>query len=212
VIHWDDEPLMWDDSQGLVAVGGDLEPQSLLGAYRRGIFPWYNEGDPLLWWSPDPRTIFPLDQFHVSRRLARVVRQQKYRITINQAFPEVMRACALRLEGTWITDDMFHAYCELHRLGHAHSVEAWLEKDLVGGVYGVAVGGFFAAESMFHFESNAGMVALVKLVQRLQARGFILLDTQMPTEHTRGLGAVDIPREEYLRRLKKALQVSSTVE
>jgi leucyl/phenylalanyl-tRNA--protein transferase len=209
VIHWDDEPLLWDDPQGLVAVGGDLEPESLLGAYRRSLFPWYNEGDPILWWSPDPRTIFEFDQFHISSRLARVVRQQKFRITINQAFTQVMRACALRIEGTWITDDMLQAYCELHRLGHAHSIEAWAEDGLTGGIYGVAIGGFFAAESMFHFESYAGMVTLVHLVERLKSRGFMLLDTQMPTEHTRSLGAIDIPRSEYLQRLKKALQVKA---
>jgi leucyl/phenylalanyl-tRNA--protein transferase len=201
---------MWDDPQGLVAVGGDLEPESLLGAYRRGLFPWYNEGDPILWWSPDPRTIFEFDQFHISRRLARVVRQRKYRITINQAFAQVMRACALRVEGTWITDDMLQAYCELHRLGHAQSVEAWSEAELVGGIYGVAIGGFFAAESMFHFESYAGMLTLVHLVERLKSRGFMLFDTQMPTEHTRSLGAIDIRRDEYLRRLKKALQVKAS--
>ena len=210
MIHWDDEPLVWNDPQGLVAVGGDLEPESLLGAYRRGLFPWYNEGDPILWWSPDPRTIFELDKFRISRRLARVVRQKKFRITVNQAFTQVMRACALRIEGTWITDDMLQAYCELQRLGHAHSIEAWNEDELVGGIYGVAIGGFFAAESMFHFESYAGMVTLVHLVERLKSRGFVLLDTQMPTEHTRSIGAIDIPRDAYLRRLKKALQVKAS--
>src|SRR5688572_2172848 len=192
MVHWDDEPLMWDDPQGLVHIGGDLEPETLLGAYRRGIFPWFNEEDPYLWWSPDPRSIFPLETFHVSRRLARVIRQGKFRVTINRAFRDVMQCCALRPEGTWVTRDMLEAYTELHRLGHAHSLEAWREGRLVGGVYGVAIGGFFAAESMFHFETYAGMVALVHLVKRLKSRDFVLFDTQMATDHTRSLGAVDI--------------------
>jgi leucyl/phenylalanyl-tRNA--protein transferase len=210
VVYWDDEVLMWEDPQGLVAVGGDLDVETLLGAYRRGIFPWYNEGDPILWWSPDPRTIFEFDRFYISRRLARLVRSERFTITINRAFVEVMRGCAVREEGTWITSDMLEAYTELNRRGFAHSVEAWRGTELAGGVYGVAIGGFFAAESMFHFQSNAGMAALVALVRRLQSRGYQLLDTQMPTEHTRLLGAVDIPREVYLQRLEKALQVQAT--
>jgi len=209
MVHWDDEPLMWDDPQGLVHIGGDLEPESLLGAYRRGFFPWFNEEDPYLWWSPDPRAIFPLEDFHISRRLARVVRQGRFTITVNKAFRHVMRACSLRVEGTWVTSDMLEAYTRLHELGHVHSVEAWLGGQLVGGVYGVALGGFFAAESMFHFESNAGMVALVHLVARLKSRGFSLFDTQMATDHTRSAGAIDIPRGEYLRRLKAALKLKT---
>jgi leucyl/phenylalanyl-tRNA--protein transferase len=209
MVHWDDEPLMWDDPQGLVYIGGDLQPESLLGAYRRGIFPWFNEGDPYLWWSPDPRTIFPLESFHVSRRLTRIVRQRRFQITMDKAFPNVMQACSLRDEGTWITTDMFEAYTTLHRLGHAHSLEAWREGRLVGGVYGVTLGGFFAAESMFHFEPYAGMVALVHLVERLKTRGFTLFDTQMATDHTRGLGAVDVPRSEYMQKLKSALKVDT---
>lgn len=209
MIHWDDEPLTWDDPHGLLAVGGDLEPESLLEAYRRGIFPWYSDGDPYLWWSPDPRTIFELDSFHISRRLARVIRQGKFTITLNRAFREVMHSCSLREEGTWITQDMLDAYCELHQLGHAHSVEAWLQEQLVGGVYGISIGGFFAAESMFHFETHAGMVALAHLIERLKQRGYLLLDTQMPTDHTRTLGAIDIPRDQYLQRLQKALHVET---
>lgn len=208
MVDWDDEPLMWDDPYGLLFIGGDLEPESLLGAYRRGIFPWFNEDDPILWWSPDPRAVFDFETLHFSKRLLRVVRQQKFIITINRAFSDVMRHCAQRDEGTWITSDMFEAYNELHRLGHAHSVEAWLGNELAGGVYGVAVGGLFAAESMFHQQNDAGMVALVALARRLQEKGFLLFDTQMATDHTRLLGAVDIPRTEYLTRLDQALQVA----
>ncbi len=205
MVDWDSEPLMWDDPYGLVYIGGDLHPDSLLAAYRRGIFPWFNEDDPLLWWSPDPRAIFEFDKIHFSKRLLRTVRQGRYRTTMNCQFAGVMRACSDREEGSWITDDMFEAYCELHRLGHAHSVESWNGDELVGGIYGVAVGGLFAAESMFHRETDAGMVAMVKLVEHLQSRGYILLDTQMATDHTRILGAIDIPRDNYRRRLERAV-------
>ncbi len=198
---------MWDDPHGLVFMGGDLEPETLLEAYRRGIFPWFNEDDVYLWWSPDPRSIFEFETIHFSKRLLRTVRQQKFDITINQAFPTVMGGASLRPEGTWITGDMFMAYCELHELGYAHSVEAWRDGKLAGGIYGVAVGGFFAAESMFHFETDAGMVAMVHLVQHLQKQGFTLLDTQLATEHTRRLGAVDIPRREYLKRVQDAVKL-----
>lgn len=205
MVDWDDEPLMWDDPHGLVYIGGDLEPETLLAAYQRGIFPWFNDDDPFLWWSPDPRAIFEFETIHFSRRLLRLVRQQRFTITCNQAFPEVMRCCSARDEGTWITDDMYDAYVDLHRLGHAHSVEAWQNDILVGGIYGVAIGGFFAAESMFHRVTDAGMVAMASLVQRLVAHGFTLLDTQMATDHTRLLGAIDIPRDEYLQRLTDAI-------
>ncbi len=205
MVAWDDELLMWDDPNGLVFIGGDLEPDSLMGAYRRGIFPWFNEDDPFLWWSPDPRSIFDFDTIHFSKRLLRTVRQKKFVVTVDLAFPYVMQAASIRPEGTWITDNMYEAYCELHRLGHAHSVEAWLNNELVGGIYGVAVGGFFAAESMFHFETDAGMVAMVRLVEHLRERGFSLLDTQMATDHTRKIGAFDVPRDEYLDMLESAI-------
>jgi len=209
MVDWDDEPLMWDDPYGLVFIGGDLEPDSLLGAYRRGIFPWFNDDDPYLWWSPEPRSIFEFETLHFSKRLRRIIRQEKFKVTINQAFADVMQRCSLRDEGTWITPDMYHAYCQLHALGHAHSVETWSEGQLVGGVYGVAVGGLFAAESMFHTVNDAGMVALAVLTDRLQVRGFTLFDTQMATDHTRKLGAVDIPRTEYLLRLDQALSIAA---
>ena len=198
MVDWDDEPLMWDDPYGLVFIGGDLEPDSLLGAYRRGIFPWFNDDDPFLWWSPEPRSIFQFEALHFSRRLMRVVRQERFTVTINQAFPDVMKNCAQREEGTWITPDMYEAYCELSELGHAHSVETWRDCVLVGGVYGVAIGGFFAAESMFHQETDAGMVALYALTQRLLKRGFTLFDTQMATDHTRNLGLSIFPARSIL--------------
>jgi leucyl/phenylalanyl-tRNA--protein transferase len=194
------------DEHGLVAVGGDLRPTTLLRAYRNGIFPWFNEGDPILWWSPEPRAIFAFERFCLSRRLLRTIRAGKFRLTIDQAFGDVMRGCADR-EQTWINADMIDAYTRLHRLGFAHSIEAWLGDELAGGVYGIAIGGLFAGESMFHRVRDASKVALTYLVEYLQVRGFVLFDTQVITEITARLGAVEIPRVEYLARLKKALQV-----
>jgi leucyl/phenylalanyl-tRNA--protein transferase len=198
------------DEYGLVAVGGDLRPATLLDAYRCGLFPWYDESMPVCWWSPDPRAILPLDGLHVSRRLARTIRSGRFAVTVNRDFAGVMHGCADRAEGTWITPDMLAAYLRLHLLGHAHSIEAWLGGDLAGGVYGVALGGFFAAESMFHWRTDASKVALAALVDRLRARGFALLDIQLLTPHTARMGAVEIPRPEYLQRLKDALELDVT--
>ncbi len=194
------------NSEGLVAVGGDLSVQRLLLAYRSGIFPWTVA--PITWWSPDPRAIFELDSFHVSRSLGRVLRQQRFEITRDQAFVEVMKGCAAPARGrrsTWITPDFLAAYEDLHRAGHAHSVESWQGKRLAGGVYGVALGGLFAGESMFHRASDASKVALYFLVQHLRAHGFDLFDIQMLTPITRQLGGKNIPRTEYLERLAVAL-------
>jgi leucyl/phenylalanyl-tRNA--protein transferase len=193
------------DARGLVAVGGDLRPETLLAAYRRGVFPWYEEGLPVCWWSPDPRAVMPLGALHVSRRLARTIRSGRFAITVNRDFAGVIRGCADRAEGTWVTRDMIAAYERLHTMGHAHSVEAWQGDSLAGGVYGVAVGGLFSAESMFRRVSDASKVALAALVERLGARGFTLLDVQMLTEHTARVGAIEIPRSEYLRRLQGAV-------
>lgn len=198
------------DEQGLVAVGGDLSPHRLLQAYRQGIFPWYDDSYPICWWSPDPRAIFDIHNFHVSRRLRRTLRSGRFTVTINRAFGGVIRGCADREEGTWITRDMIAAYERLHRLGHAHSVEAWHGHELAGGIYGVALGGFFAGESMFYRCTDASKVALTGLVAQLCARGFVLFDTQMVTAHTDRLGALEIPRVEYLARLREALAVPVT--
>lgn len=201
----------WAEQVGLVAVGGDLRPGRLLATYRHGVFPWYNEGEPIHWWSPDPRAVFELDGLRVSRRLGRTVRSGRFRLTVDEDFAGVIRGCADRPgDGTWITAEMTAAYEELHRLGHAHSVEAWHDARLAGGVYGVTVGGLFAGESMFSRVRDASKVALVHLVERLRARGFQLFDIQMLTEHTARLGAVAIPRAEYLRRLRRALECPVT--
>jgi leucyl/phenylalanyl-tRNA--protein transferase len=193
------------DEHGLVAIGGDLKPKNLLKAYRSGVFPWFGEGDPVLWWSPDPRAIFELDGLHISRRLARTLRSGRFELTIDRDFAGVIRGCADREEGTWLTGDMIAAYETLYRLGYAHSVETWQGDALAGGIYGVALGGFFAGESMFHRVRDASKVALAYLIDHLRQRGFQLFDIQMVTDHTTRLGAVEIPRAEYLERLRRAL-------
>jgi leucyl/phenylalanyl-tRNA--protein transferase len=196
------------DEHGLVAVGGDLAPARLLAAYRAGIFPWYGDDTPILWWSPDPRAVIELDGLHVSRRLARTVRSGRFKVTFDHAFAEVMAGCGDREEGTWITPEMHEAYGRLHALGHAHSVEVWHRGELAGGVYGVTIGGMFAGESMFSRVPDASKVALVHLLARLRERGFTLFDIQYLTPHTARLGGVEMPRAEYLRRLKKTLSLS----
>lgn len=203
-------PIAFDpeaaDADGLVAVGGDLRPERLLTAYRSGVFPWFSEETPILWWSPDPRAIFELDGLHVSRRLARAIRSGRFHVSVNQAFGAVVRGCAHRPgEGVWITPAMIRAYEELHRLGWAHSVEVWQAGELAGGLYGVAIGAFFAGESMFHRARDASKVALAWTVERLRQRGFVLFDIQFLTEHTASLGAVEVSRREYLARLTKSL-------
>ena len=193
---------------GLVAVGGDLSPERLLSAYRQGIFPWYSENQPILWWSLDPRGIIPLEGFYAGSTLRKVLKQKIFEIRINTAFEDVMRACAVRPDGSesgWIMEEMISAYTKLHQLGFAYSVESWRNKKLVGGVYGIAIGGLFAAESMFYQESNASKAALAALVERMKERGFTLLDCQMVTEITKRMGAIEISRAEYLRKLEKAL-------
>jgi leucyl/phenylalanyl-tRNA---protein transferase len=191
---------------GLVAWGGDLNLERLLLAYRSGIFPWTEK--PITWWSPDPRAILELDKLHVSRSLGRTLRRGKFVTTLDRAFDAVMEGCAsARSSGdqTWITPAFRSAYGALHRKGHAHSVECWHEGELVGGVYGVSVGGLFAAESMFHRMDDASKVALHALVERLRSGGFSLLDIQVATAATVRLGATVIPRETYLERLAKAV-------
>ena len=195
---------------GCLAAGGDLEPGTILAAYRNGIFPWPDPAGRLLWWSPDPRAVLPLDGFHESRSLRRVRRRGVYRVTRDRDCAAVMAACADRDEGTWITPAMRRAYGRLHTLGWVHSVEVWHEATLVGGVYGVAIGGFFAAESKFHRASDASKVALAELVGWLAERGFRLLDVQLATDHLRSLGVVEISRREYLGRLQDALAVRAS--
>lgn len=185
-----------------------LDPALVLRAYREGIFPMAMEEGAIGWFSPDPRGIIPLDAFHIPARLGRVLRRSPFEIRINHAFEAVMRACAAREDddGTWISEDIIQCYVVLHRLGRAHSVEAWQRGELVGGLYGVHVGGAFFGESMFHRVTDASKAALAALVDRLQRRNFRLLDIQWVTPHLKQFGAMEIPRNEYLQRLKDALQ------
>ncbi len=195
---------------GCLAAGGDLEPGTILAAYRGGIFPWPDPAGRLLWWSPDPRAVLPLDGFHESRSLRRFRRRGGYRVSRDEACAAVVDGCADRVEGTWITPAIRRAYARLHALGWVHSVEVWDGTTLVGGLYGVAIGGFFAAESKFHRAPNASKVALAALVEWLGERRFRLLDVQLATDHLRTLGVIEIPRREYLRRLEDALAVDTS--
>lgn len=199
--------------EGLIGVGGELTPDWLLDAYRHGIFPWPFNGplndEQLAWWSPDPRAIFELDGLHISRRLARTCRSGKFSATCDQAFADVLKGCATaqkRRFGTWLNQEMRAAYQKMHELGFAHSIEVWHEGQLAGGTYGLALGGLFAAESMFYRVRDASKVALVHLLAHLNARGYELLDIQQLTPHTESLGATEISRRAYLARLAKALE------
>ena len=188
-----------------------LDPALVIRAYREGIFPMAMERGQIGWFSPDPRGILPLEAFHVPARLARVVRAGRFEIAVDRAFEAVMRACAERpRNGTWISEEIVQCYVAMHRLGLAHSVEAWQGDRLVGGLYGVHLGAAFFGESMFHRARDASKVALVALVDRLTRRGFRLLDTQWVTPHLEQFGAIEIPRREYLRRLKDAISHECT--
>lgn len=197
-------------------VGGQLTTSWLLDAYQHGVFPWpIVEGslEILAWFAPDPRAVFELDQFHVSRRLARRMRAGPFTITGDHDFRGVMLGCSEQRRGqsgTWITPAMVSAYCELHRLGHAHSVEVWQDKKLVGGVYGVAIGGMFAGESAFHRVTDASKIAIFQLVSHLRKRGFALFDIQQATPHSLSLGATTVPRNEFVRRLRHAIRLNVT--
>ena len=194
------------DPNGLLAAGGDLSPERLLAAYRRGISPWFGDEDPLLWWSPDPRMVLFARELHVARSLRRVLRSGRYTVTFDRAFRGVMDGCAepRRDEaGTWITEEMVAAYTTLARLGFAHSVETWRDGSLVGGLYGVAIGRMFYGESMFSRATDASKVALVTLVRQLERWDFELIDCQMSTSHLASLGAREVPRAQFLTQLAR---------
>lgn len=202
-------PAETTGEEGLLAIGGKLTPEWILDAYAHGIFPWpFDEQSPVAWWSPDPRAIFELGGLHVSRSLKRTLRSGKFQVTCDRDFGGVIRGCATapgRTGATWITRNMIEAYTRLAELGSAHSIEVWHEGRLAGGVYGVTIAGLFAAESKFYRVRDASKVALVHLVSHLAARGYTLLDIQQYTPHTARLGAIEIPRHEYLTRLAEAL-------
>lgn len=199
------------DPNGLLAVGGNLSPHRLLRAYRLGIFPWYSPGQPILWWSPDPRLVLFPGAINISRSLRKTLRKRRFTVASDTAFATVIAACAAPREeggGTWITLEMSLAYNRLHRLHHAHSIESWCEGELVGGLYGVAIGQVFYGESMFSVVSDASKVALVALAVQLRRWGFALIDCQMRTEHLIRMGAVEAPRTEFLQWLDRYCTLS----
>ena len=206
-------PISKADEDGLLMIGGDLSYERLLIAYKNGIFPWPivdGHVEVMSWWSPDPRAIIELDELQVSRRLSRRIRSGQFQVTSNKDFEGVVRACAeprAYANGTWITRPLIQAYAHLHFEGIAHSVEVWKDNELVGGLYGVAIGGFFAGESMFHRERDASKVALVHLVEHLKAQGFVLFDIQQPSPHTKRMGATEITRRKFLSRLERAINL-----
>lgn len=192
---------------GLLAAGGDLSPARLLAAYRRGIFPWFNAGEPVLWWCPDPRAVIVPRELHCSRSLRRTLRSGRFQLSIDQAFPRLIRLCAdtRAASGTWLGEDMITAYCELHAQGHAHSVEVWHQGELVGGLYGIAIGGIFFGESMVSLQPDASKTALVELAQIAGERHIGLIDCQVPNDHLMRLGARLMPRAQFLRALSRHL-------
>lgn len=200
------------EPEGLLAAGGDLSSERLLYAYRHGIFPWYSEGQPVLWWSPDPRCVLEPDAFHLSRRLRRSLKTSAFEVSFNKAFADIIDACAEPRgdhAGTWITQDMRQAYCELHRAGWAHSVEIWLNDTLVGGLYGLAIGRAFFGESMFSRVNNASKAAMLALCQELLAREFLVFDCQVASPHLHSLGATELARTAFAARLEQACAENS---
>jgi leucyl/phenylalanyl-tRNA--protein transferase len=197
------------EENGLLAIGGDLSPERLLLAYRTGIFPWYSEGEPILWWSPSPRLVIFPDEFRTPKRLSRFLRRETYSITIDHAFRQVITACSStgerRAKGTWITNEMIDAYCRLHDMGFAHSIECWHGDELVGGLYGIALGGIFFGESMFSSRPDSSKTALVHLMKKLREWDFDLIDCQMRTEHLLQFGAREIPGEEFRKLLNRSM-------
>lgn len=209
-------PVELASPEGLLAIGGDLCSERLLEAYRHGIFPWYSEGQPILWWSPDPRAVLLPEKVKIARSLKKTLRRGVYGVTLDTEFEKVVRACAAPREhnrdgGTWITPQMIDAYCRLHDQGYAHSVEAWSGDELVGGLYGVALGGVFFGESMFSRHADASKVALVILARQLAAWGYVQIDCQLPSPHLESLGATPIRRKDFLRLLDIALAMPDRV-
>jgi leucyl/phenylalanyl-tRNA--protein transferase len=206
-------PPELSENDGLLAVGGDLSIERLLLAYSVGIFPWYSDSYPILWWSPDPRPILLPEDLRVSRSLRQIIKKGIYKVTINKAFEQVIRSCASvhrkKNDGTWITGEMIDAYIRLHQRGYALSVEAWDHDELAGGLYGIIMGRAFFGESMFTNKSNASKVAFVKLVERLRELEFELIDCQVKTTHLARFGAREVPRTEFMKRLRHALRGSN---
>lgn len=198
-------PIEETSPEGILAFGGDLQPERLLVAYKNGIFPWYSDDEPIIWWSPDPRMVLFPDDLKISKSMKQLLRREPFTVTYNTAFEHVIRACALierpGQDDTWITGEMEEAYMELHKMGHAISVEVWRDEKLVGGIYGIDLGHIFCGESMFSLESNASKYGFIHLVEKLKANGCQLIDCQMHTNHLASLGAYEVPREVFLSYL-----------
>jgi len=202
-------PVELSTKEGILAIGGDLKPERLLEAYRRGIFPWYSEPEPILWWSPDPRCVLFPHEVVISGSMYKILKKGTFHFTADTCFRDVMIACAQDRQprpGTWITQDILESYCALHDLGFAHSLEVWEEGKLAGGLYGVSLGSIFVGESMFHVRPNASKAAFILLCRRLAELGFMIVDCQVYSPHLGSLGAWDVPRREYLKLLKMALE------
>lgn len=198
--------LALQEPDGLLAIGGDLSEKRILAAYRQGIFPWYSDDQPILWWSPDPRMVLYPDNLHISKSLQKKIRKRNYSITFDQAFDQVINECAAPrayTEDTWITDKMKQAYIRLHKNGHAHSVECWQNEELIGGLYGVAIGKVFFGESMFSKRTDASKIAFVYLTRQLQRWGYQLIDCQVYSEHLSSLGAGNISRNEFIKQIQQ---------
>lgn len=190
------------DPNGLLAIGGDLTPQRIVNAYQNGIFPWFNEGDPIMWWSPDPRAIIVCDEITINRTLRKFIKKSPYRVTLNKDFDNVIALCAdapFRKEGTWIIDDMITSYSRLHELGFAHSIEVWLDDELVGGLYGIAIGGYFSGESMFYQKANASKIALASLSRLLSSAGIYFIDCQITNDFLEDMGCIEINRDAFIQ-------------
>ena len=207
--------LALSEPNGLLAAGGDLSTQRLLEAYRGGIFPWFNPGDPILWWSPDPRMVLLPSEFKLSRSLCKTLKKRAYEIRVDTVFQTVMQSCAAPRQGqagTWISPEIITAYTQLHKLGIAHSIETWLDGKLVGGLYGLAIGRMFYGESMFSLATDASKIALAHLVQQLERWDFGMIDCQMNTAHLASLGAREIPRAEFIQRLGKLVNYPNRIQ
>ncbi len=200
-------PVDMANADGLLAVGGDLSPERLLSAYKNGIFPWFNDDDLILWWSPDPRMVLFPDKVKISKSMGKLLQRGEFRLTKNEAFEEVLNYCAIQKrkgqEGTWITKNMKEAYLELHKRGFAKSYEVWQEDQLVGGLYGVDLGKVFCGESMFSTVSNASKYAFIKMAEELDKKEYAIIDCQVYTDHLKSLGAEEIPREQFIQLLQR---------
>ncbi len=199
------------DPNGLLAIGGDLSPQRLISAYQQGIFPWFSDNDPLLWWSPDPRAVIHIAQLKINRTLAKFLKKTTYHVTLNHDFSSVINYCSnapFRSEATWILPEMLQAYQNLHQLGIAHSIEVWHQQELVGGLYGIAINGFFSGESMFYKKSNASKVALIFLSKHLKTAGIEFIDCQLLNPFLATMGCIEIPRENFVKLKDEALNIS----